>query len=131
MDFRQELLDVFQATSLLIVFITVLFGLKYQVIIEDIKKEIPNGESAKKREKNRLTKSFFMNILTQIILLGSTSYIFLPIAVRIMVASEFRINFWNFDFLQTAYVMISIWLWVFFVWILWLAYKMIKKISRI
>lgn len=131
MDLRQQLLDIFQATSLLIVFVTVLFGLRYQVIIADLNSNVPNGESARKREKSRLIKSLFMNIVFQIILLGSTAYMFLPMAVRIIMASGFRIYLWNFDFLQTAYVLISVWLWAFFSWILWLTVRMVKKILSI
>ena len=128
MDIRQLLLDVFQATSLIIVFITVLFGIRYQTIVDDIQKDVPTGELAKIREKSRLWRSFFINIFTQIIMTGMISYLFIPLVVKIVIVYDFQISVWNFDFLPTAFIFIAIYIWNFFVWTIILGFRMLKKI---
>lgn len=128
MDLRQLLLDAFQATSLLIVFITVLFGLRYQTIIEDINKDVPTGNLAKRREKRRLWGSFFINIFTQVIMIGLISYLFLPLIFKIVRINGLQICFWNFDFLTTAFIFVTIYIWIFFIWTIVLGYKILKKI---
>jgi len=127
---KQIILDAMQATSVILVFVTLLFGLKYSIIKADIEKEVPGaGEIAKKNEKQRLKSSFIVNCLPQLILFGVSSYIFLPLTVKIIQSSKF--DLWNFDVLSTAFVSVVLWVWALFLWSLWLSVKLLLKINSI
>lgn len=128
MNLHQEILNIFQVTSLIMVFITVLFGLRYERIINDIDRDIPNGERAKQRELKKLWSSFYINLLPQLVFTGIISYMILPLTVRIITVSRFHL--WNFDFLITAFMVVVIWIWFFFAWALSLSYKILKKIHN-
>lgn len=129
MDLNKLILDAVQAVSLILVFVTMLFTLRYPGIIKDIGEDIPEGERAKKREKDRLLHSFLVNSLPPLFLNGIAAYIFLPLTIKII--KQTHISLWQFDFLPTAFVLISFWVWCFFIWSLYLGFRMIKKIFKI
>lgn len=127
MDLRQNLLDVFQATSVILVFVTVHFGVRYPIIVKDLDDtEFITGNNARDRARKRLWQSFRVNSLPQIILLGINSYMFLPLAIKIITVSEFKA--WDFDYLLTAYIVMTFWSWFFFIWSFILGMKLLFKI---
>jgi len=131
MDFIRIIIDSFSATSVLLVFIIMLFSLRYPQIMQDINKEVPRKEKTKEceREKIRLMNSFIINCLPQIILLGITNYLFLPLTIHIIKNSRF--NFWNFDFIITIFLFVVGWIWIFFIWSIILGLRVILKTLHI
>jgi flagellar biosynthesis protein FlhB len=127
----ESIIDSFSAISVLLVFIIMLFTLRYPKIIADINKEIPRKEKIKEREreKRRLKSSFIINCMPQTVLLGITAYLFLPLSIYIIKNSQF--SFWNFDFLITIFIFISGWIWSFFIWSLVLGLKILFKAFHI
>ena len=128
MEFKYLILDSFSAIGLILVFISVLFDVKYKKIYEDINENIPHGDEAKKNERIRLKTNIFRNNVPIIFFSGISFYLLLPLAVKIMVNST--ISLWEFNFLATAYFFIFIWIGVVFIWSLYLCFKIIKKINN-
>lgn len=83
MNIHQEILNICQATSVLLIFITMIFNLRYNTIVTDIEKELPNGKKARIRERRRVLHSFLINCLPQILFSGIVFYVFLPTVFEI------------------------------------------------
>lgn len=47
MELKDLVLEAFQATSIILVFVTMFFSMKHPIIIQDIGEEIPEGDIAK------------------------------------------------------------------------------------
>ena len=122
-----DILNTFQATSLILVFVTLIFTVNYPKIIADINTNLPSGRMAIKREKRRLKNSLFKRCLPQILFFGISSYIFLPLFVNIV--TSFDLNLWNFDFVPTAYILITFWIWYIFLWSLFLTIQLLSNIK--
>ncbi len=131
MDFKSSIIDSFSATSVLLVFIIMLFSIRYPQIIQDINKEVPRKEKTKEceHEKRRLMHSFLINCLPQTILLGITNYLFLPLTIHIIKNSQ--LSFWNFDFILTIFLFVVGWIWIFFIWSIILGLRVILKTLHI
>lgn len=130
MDIDKLILDTFQAINLILVFGTILFGIRYQEIVREINQEQPlNGAKGLKKRKEELKNSFWIKCFPQIILFGGLLYLFLPIIVKVFQNCSFL--FWNFNFLPTAFVFIYILIMVFFIWSIVLAVRILKKIKEI
>lgn len=114
MIIRQEILDAFQATSLILVFITVFFNIKYPLIVKNINIEIPEGKLAKKRAKKQILNNLLINNLPTMLLNGGSFYLFLPLTIKILKSSNFSL--FHFDILPTAFIFIVLWIGLFFVW---------------
>lgn len=131
MDLKSIIIDSFSATSVLLVFVIMLFSLRYPKIIEDIDKEIPREEKTREceREKRRLMHSFIINCIPQTLLLGITIYLFLPLTIYIIKNSQF--SFWNFDFNITMFIFVVGWIWIFFIWSFILGLRVLLKALHI
>ncbi|HYF82343.1 MAG TPA: hypothetical protein VEB00_04865 [Clostridia bacterium] len=124
-----SLTEVIQATSVLLVFVTLLFGLKYPENIRDLNMKKPlAGECAIRDFRKELIKRFVVNNLPQIVLFGITGYIFLPTFCDLIASTKFSI--WNFEFLPTTFFCIVIWVWWLFLWVLQLSVRLIYKIIK-
>lgn len=128
MEINKEILNVFQAASIILVFVTLLFGVKYPIIVSELEKEFPLGKKAINKEKKRLRKVIIIHCIPQLIIFGLASYLFTPLAVKVLKVST--ISFWNFDFLKTAYIFSFTWCWTMFFWSLYLALQIVRKIKR-
>jgi hypothetical protein len=125
----QYVLEAFEATSLILVFVTVLFNLKYQNIINDLNSDIESGKRAKEKQKKQFIRSFLINCCPPLLLNCSALYLFSPLSLKIIRTTNFKI--WGFDFLPTAFMFVVIWVGVFFVWTVYLSFKMLVKIYNI
>lgn len=128
MDFV-NIIDSFSATGVLLVFVIMLFSLKYPIIMADINRDGPRKDKTREceRERKRLMNSFIINCIPQTVILGITAYLFLPLTVHITKNSQF--SFWEFDFVITMFVFVVIWIWIFFIWSLILGIKLFLKAS--
>lgn len=124
----QEIQTAFQATSLILVFVTVLFGLRYPQIQRDIGKETPVGEKAKARLREDLWKSLLVNCTPLLVINGAASYLFSPLLVRVVRGSRFEV--WSFDFSRTSFVFIALLVLVFFLWSCYLAAQLVRGIMK-
>lgn len=116
----------FQATQLILVFITVLFGLRYDQIQKGIKEHIPDGKSAKKSLEDKLVKNFLINCLPLIIIIGTAFYLFFPLFCKIIITSHLEL--WNFDLGRTSFALIEVYIFLFLVWSCILTFKLLKRI---
>lgn len=130
LDLDKQILDAFQASSIILVFVTILFSIRYPKIIEEInKEEIPTGDLAKKREKKRLIQVFMLNCFPLVFILIWCSYLFIPMFITVI--NNTKINLFHFGFLPTAFVFVVFWVWFLFIWSFWLSCFLYKKISSI
>jgi len=129
MAINNTILNAFQSISLLLVFITIFFNIKYDVIKNDINANVPNGSTAREKLINRINKNFKKNCIPLLLFSGVSFYILFPLTVRIIKNSKFAI--WNFNILRTSFIFISIWVGVLFVWSILLSYRIKQKIGEI
>jgi hypothetical protein len=129
MEIKESILEAFQATSLILVFLSMLFTINYPKIIKDLNLEIRNGERAKKKQKDKLIKNFLIHCVPTFLLSLSSLYLFSPLTLKIIKNIEFKL--WNFSFLPMSFLFIVIWVCFIFIWITILTYKMLNKIKSI
>ncbi|MEA1883431.1 MAG: hypothetical protein U9N62_02795 [Thermotogota bacterium] len=129
MSLRQDVLDAIQASSILLVFITIFFNISYYKILSILKKEIPEGKLAKQRLINEMNYRILSFSFPVVFINASCFYLFMPLAVRIIKNSTFR--FFDFDILLTGFIFIVFGLGIFLFWSLFLLYKSIRKKNSI
>ena len=129
MTIDQEIKQAFDAISLLLVFVTVFFDLKYKIIQLDLKEKIPAGDKEKKHLQDKLVQSLFINCGLLAGVNGVITYMFAPMIVKLVQNVGFAL--WHFDFMRTAFVAISIFTLIFFIWSILLTGQLIKKIRGI
>ncbi|KXS38257.1 MAG: hypothetical protein AWU54_2226 [Candidatus Frackibacter sp. T328-2] len=129
MTLRQETLDAFQATSLILVFVTVFFNIKYPLIIENLNLKIPEGKKARQNLKDKMKTDLIINNLPTMILNGGSFYLFFPLTIKTIKTTNFEI--FNFNILSTAFLFIEFWIGIFFIWSAILLVKTIIKIKSI
>lgn len=128
-DLRQNILDAFQAISLLLVFVTMLFTLRYPAIVTDLNEETPSGLRARRKLADKLTRGFWMNAAPIILLDGAALYLLLPLAVEIIRSGTLMP--WNADLLLRAYIFVVFWIGAFLVWSSLLGFRLVRKILRV
>lgn len=127
-ELESEITTAFQATSLLLVFVSVLFGLRYPQIRADINTEIPEGAKAKKSHRRLLRNSIVLNCLPVVLVTGMTFYLFLPTLLRIWESSHFEP--WHFSFVWTSFVLVAMLVLLTFVWSVGLGVQLICRIVK-
>lgn len=129
-DINTEISIAFQATQLILVFLTVLFSLRYPQITKILDEEIPEIEKpiARARLIKKLKKVFFTNMPLLLISIIS-SWLFLPLFFKIIFVSKFAL--WNFDFSRSSFVFIAILIFLFTAWIIKLMVELVIKIHNI
>lgn len=130
---NKEIEIAFQATQLILVFLTVFFSLKYPQIKKILAKKDPGDKKliARNALVNELIEKFIINIpllLISIVLI----WLFLPLFIKVLLNS--RIEIWNFDFARSSFVLISMLIFLFAFWsiklileLLFQAHKISKK----
>lgn len=124
---ENEAASTLQATSVLLVFLTLLFTLRYPEIAADLQME-NLGEKVKERAKRvRELKVRVITHLLPVVLGGaSLSWLQAPLVGRIV--AESRLELWSFDILPTAIVMVEVWVITITVWSLALTILLMRKI---
>jgi hypothetical protein len=124
-ELNEEIRAAFEATSLILVFVTILFDLRYPKIQRDIRAEIPLGDKAKGRHREKLWQSLLVNCAPLLLINGAASYLFLPLFIRVL--QESHLELWDFDFSRTSFVFITL---VVFVFFLWSGYLVVQLVGR-
>jgi hypothetical protein len=125
----QEIQSAFQAISLILVFVTVLFGLRYGRINENLAETIPAGQIAQKRLKRKLKESLLINCVPLLVINGGASYLFLPLFLRVIQEMQFKP--WDFSFSYCSFISIVLLIFAAFIWSVLLTGKMVKRIAKI
>jgi hypothetical protein len=126
----QVIKDSFSIISLLLVFVFVLFDVRYPEIQEKIKEDPENIILVKENKNFReeLWKFIFLKCSPLIIILGSILYLLLPNFYNILISSTF--NIWNFNFIRTSYFLVTILTAIFFIWTIYLIICLISNIYK-
>ena len=111
-DINEEIRLAFDAMSLLLVFVTVLFDIRYKVIQKEIEKSIPEGDKAKKQLRRELIRGILINSAPLVVITGGISYLFSPLLRKVIEQS--KLNIWNFDFFRSSFVFIVLLIFLFF-----------------
>jgi len=127
-NLTQEIQSSFEAISLILVFVVILFDLRYPRIFSDIQKEIPEGEHAKRQHRKKLQQSLLFNSGPLILINGVASYLFLPLFVRVVRVSHFEP--WGFNFIYSSFIFITLVVLLFFLWSGYLAILLAIQIWR-
>jgi|LSQX01.1.fsa_nt_gb hypothetical protein len=125
MELRSLILDTFQALGIILVFVTLLFSMKYPYIMKTLASETPYGEKEKMRYRRKLTKSLATDCLPVLVLDLISLYVLLPLAVGLLASG--MASFWDVNMLPMAYLAITIWLIVLTVWVAILTCKIACK----
>lgn len=125
---RNEVLDSLQTLTIFVAFVTVLFGLRYPDISKKLREPLPDKKSkceAWKDARKNLRTPFWSQCFVLVILTVIPAYLFLPLSIRVMENSRFSL--WDFDTLETGFVLLTVYLVVFFVWSLYLGIEFAVK----
>lgn len=114
MGLDKDLVDDFQAISIILALTTVWFGLQYQTILSSLSRPIPDGPSAKSDYIARLWQDFWYRACPMVLISSFAAYLLMPAAIKICKSGG--IAFWDFDFIRTAWMFVLVMLLVVFGW---------------
>lgn len=129
MELRELILDAFQATSIILVFVTLLFSIKYPTLVSILQMEEPAGSKAKSRLKKTLITHFVTDAIPLLFLSIISFYMLLPLAINVICSD--LLTLWSSDILPLAYIAITIWVMMLLIWIIILTYRLLVKIHQI
>ena len=121
-----ELSDILSATGVILVFIMLTFDKLNSTANDALKLKVP--EKIKKIEFDSycsLITSILLRTIFSFLGLLFLSYIFLPTTLNIITTSTF--NLWNFNLLNTLFVIIEVCVLAMTIYIATLCYKIYKK----
>lgn len=125
MELTDEIERAFDATGLILVFVTVWFGLSVQAVHGELELGIPAGSHARKERRRKIMRTFLIHCAPLLAAYATTAYLFLPITTSIIEESEFSV--WDFDFQRTAFVIVHFTLVLFLAYSVWLARRLGRK----
>ena len=123
-----QVLDSLQTLTIFVAFVTVLFGIRYDQLIKAIKNELPDKHGkplARENAQNDLRGVLWSKALPLAVLTAIPAYLFLPLTVRILEDGSFSL--WDFDTLETGFVLLEFYLVAFFFWCACLAFRVAMK----
>jgi uncharacterized BrkB/YihY/UPF0761 family membrane protein len=129
-DLDTQALDAFQVLTIFVAFVTVLFGIRYSSLLSAASDPLPETNKPDQRKNARKTRRIvlWVHSVPLALLTGISAFLFLPLAIRILDHGQFR--FWNFDLVTEGYVLLTAYMFVFFVWTLALTMKISIKAFR-
>lgn len=122
--------SAFTTLGLMLVFVFVLFDVRFPQITAKIEAEIPDKSLVRAREIHRreLRKCLWQKSAPLAAVYAAVVYLMLPLLVQVIASS--RLDLLHFDFLRTGFVLIFLFALGFFVWSLLLAARLIAKIHE-
>ncbi|MEH7387631.1 hypothetical protein V7147_19845 [Bacillus sp. JJ1521] len=115
--------DSFGAISILLVFVTVLFGIRYPeiktVLDEPLQTDKPK---ALEKQKKKIKSDLLIKWIPVVILIFIVVYSMTPLAIKTMLNST--ISLFNFDFIRTSFILI----WYFNIAFLLISLKIIVRL---
>jgi len=126
-DLDKQIVDGAQMVSLLLVFLSVLFGIKYDAIIGLIGEDQPLAAKTEKRKdfRDRLLRSIVRDLspiaAPSIVLVALLA----PDAFRI--ASAGSLAYPNFDLVRTLFILVTIAVGLAVIWCCWAAVSLLAR----
>jgi len=126
----QSIKEAFDALGLILVFVFVLFDVKYPQILKDLDRQPPppGRELDRSSYRKDLRRSLLRNSLPLIVIDGVMLYLLLPLTVRVLQTS--RLELWNFDFQRASFLAVALFIAVFFLWSIGLGVELLQRISK-
>jgi len=104
-DLNSILESSFDGISVLLVFVTVLFSLRYPEIISILEEPIEKGKPKNlQKQKREIKKGLFVKWLPVVCLTSIVVYSSCPLAIEVIMSSQ--IDLLDFDFVRTSFVLI-------------------------
>lgn len=125
----QKIQNASELISLILVFTTVLFDVRYPQIRKDIGMDIPEGTIARKRYKHVLVSSLLLKSIPLFLINGVAFYLMLPSVVEILHTSYFSL--WDFDFTRSAFLFVALFEFLFAAWSFYLSMKLLIRIYKV
>lgn len=129
MGITEEITFSFQAAQVLLVFVIFLFTIVFTEIQKTINKNIPKRTKDHKNYLKDLKTVERPKSILLIVLLAAVSYLFSPLFFRVI--SDSTIKVWDFDFLRTSFVLITILIFSVFIWSIKLYMQLNKRIKDV
>ena len=131
METPNDIANAFQALSVLLVFVTLLFSMKYSEFEEDTNLDnFPDSKKpdASRQYRNKIKTNFIKHLFPVLVISFLCSYLVTPSVYKIIISSS--ISFINFDFFRTAFVLFSFLLYCFTATVIKFAYLYCKLLKR-
>lgn len=130
-NLHNEILEIIQAISILLVFVTSLFTLKYTKVTKLISKK--SSEYRQKSDKEKyitdLKSSIIVDMLPQLILTLAISILLVPVVISVQAC--FIVSFKDIDILVSLFIIIVICIWSIGLWNIKLLWSIITKIIAV
>ena len=123
----QQIHGSFDAISLILVFVSVVFGIKYPAIWGDLRSTAPPAAQpmARTTYRRRLLRRLLADALPLVVLTACAWLLFLPLFVHVAAAEPFHA--WNRDVTDNAFLLIAGLTGIFFIWSLGLSLGLVAK----
>ena len=130
MSIRERAESVFLALSVLLVFVSLLFTLRYPEIAQDL---MPEDLGEKQREKRRRVRELKTRLVSHLlpVVVGSVALVWLLAPLTLDILSTSQLDPWGFDVVLSAVVVVEAWVMGLAIWSSVLAARMIGKIRRL
>lgn len=130
MTLDYDIQTAFSGIQLILVFVTVLFGIFYSPITNAINKKIKNVMDSTKLKsiEKELTHILISNCFILILLNGFASYLFSPLFLQLI--KESSIFFWTYNFTQGCFFFITLIIYGFFLWSIKLTIELSIRIYK-
>lgn len=119
----------FDALGLILVFITVIFGVKYSAIWNDIRSKVPDPARKIDRRNHRrqLWRTFFTGCAPLFIITGAAWIMLLPLFVHV---ARMPFHPWDLNVTQNAFLFVAGMTGLFFAWSAGFTVAVLYKIMR-
>lgn len=114
--------------SLILVFVTILFGVRYPQIQDDLAEEVPAGEAARRRHRAKLRRSLMVNALPLLLVAGISTFLFVPLSLQI--GEHYTMSLNDFNLVVSAFVFLTSLIAILFAWSLILAGKLVNRMTK-
>ena len=115
-NLETQALEAIQVLTVFVAFVTVLFGIRYSSLLSAAGDPLPDANKPDQRKNARKARRsvLWVQSLPLVLLTGISAFLFSPLAIRIVDHGQFR--FWNFTLVTEGYVLLTVYMFVFFVW---------------
>ncbi|MNW42251.1 hypothetical protein D3C74_194170 [compost metagenome] len=127
MQLDSSINDSFGALSVLIVFSTLLFSMRYPEIIKDLEIKFSVDKAiALANQKRELVRNLVFKWGPVVLITFICAYVMMPLGIEVLVESKFHL--YKFDIMRTTYVLVWYFSILLFVSTLYLGIRLICKI---
>lgn len=126
MSLDLDIQNAFSGMQLILIFVTILFGIRYQQIQNELERDYSeiNKLDKLKTIDSELKQKLITHCLPLVIINGFVIFLFYKIFKQILVESGYY--FWNYNFIQSSFFFVTIMIIIFFIWSIILSLKMFK-----